>query len=84
MAESCLHLPSTLAVAHWVFPKHDRNWLWFTCRCFTCPSITKNDQISHLQCLAFYSDSEFLEMAPLFKVNLCRPVLDNINITPSN
>jgi hypothetical protein len=33
--------PQIVAMACWVSPQHDRNWLLFVCRCYSFPSLTK-------------------------------------------
>jgi hypothetical protein len=39
--------PCVLAMARLIFPKQERNWLFFVYRCFTYPFINKKEQISH-------------------------------------
>jgi hypothetical protein len=46
-----------LAVAHWIFPEHYRNWLLLMCRCFICLLVNKNWQISPLRHFIYYSGS---------------------------
>jgi hypothetical protein len=45
----------------WTFLDHEWNWLLFECRCFNCPFVNRNDQISQLgQCLSFPSSQSFV------------------------
>lgn len=45
---SRVHSPPQIpAMASWVSLQHDRNWLLFACRCYSFPSLKKEEQISH-------------------------------------